>query len=334
MKKLCRGVTVNCEPIMAGYLGCGPIRMNGLLCLFFFLLPTLTTACLPFLSNLFPTSPTTDTGSSDEVVTRVQGYIDAGTCGTVSCNNIEGSSAESYYTEFMYNGKRVVVSSQVPDHEAENDALSANPNIRCERWQYVELPVDPSKASTSSRTGMGTIGLAVTGGAFFNDWSSPQGDLALTNEGPSLDSCFGHSAPGGAYHYHANINCTSAGAATGANDPDTCLHIGYYIDGVPVYGFCRDSSGMQMTSCYKLNNGATTTSVTTVGGTYSPIGSSSDDYFYDSAAFSGGDCNLDEASGAIHPTTGKYSYFTTTDYPWVPIQYFGDQGTSTICSAA
>ena len=42
---------------------------------------------------------------------------------------------------------------------------------------------------------MGTVGLAVTGGVFFNDLSNPDGSLALTNEGPSLDTCLGHSAP-------------------------------------------------------------------------------------------------------------------------------------------
>ena len=30
----------------------------------------------------------------------------------------------------------------------------------------------------------------------------------------------------GQYHYHGNINCTDAGAATGANNPDTCKLIG------------------------------------------------------------------------------------------------------------
>ena len=34
----------------------------------------------------------------------------------------------------------------------------------------------------------------------------------------------------GAYHYHANINCSNAGAATGANDPDTCKLIGDHQD--------------------------------------------------------------------------------------------------------
>jgi hypothetical protein len=30
------------------------------------------------------------------------------------------------------------------------------------------------------------------------------------------------------YHYHANINCTNAGSATGANNASVCLLIGYY----------------------------------------------------------------------------------------------------------
>ena len=68
---------------------------------------------------------------------------------------------------------------------------------------------------------MGTVGLAVTGGAFFNDLSNTDGSLALTNEGAGLDSCLGHSAQGGKYHYHANINCTAAGAATGASEAET-----------------------------------------------------------------------------------------------------------------
>ena len=39
-----------------------------------------------------------------------------------------------YYSEFEYKGKRVVVSSGVPDHVAENNTDSKNPNWRCE-WR-------------------------------------------------------------------------------------------------------------------------------------------------------------------------------------------------------
>jgi len=274
------------------------------------------------------------TVADDAITTRVKGYIDAGTCNSISSNSNCGTGATSYYKSFTYNGNNVIISSQVPDHPAENDPLQSNPNTRCERWQYVVLPADPTKASSGSATSLGTTGLAVTGGAFFNDLSSPAGDLALYNEGASLDSCLGHSAPGGAYHYHANINCTNAGAASGSTNPDTCLLIGYMLDGVPMYGFCKDSSGVQFQSCYKLTANANTGSVETSSGSYTNIGRTQSDYEYDSAGFAAGTCQLDEGNGAIHPTTGKYSYFATTDYPYVPIIYYGNEGKKTACSAA
>ena len=68
--------------------------------------------------------------------------------------------------------------------------------------------------------------------------------------------------------------------------------IGYYRDGVPVYGFCKDSSGAMFTSCYKLNSGATTTTVVTVSGTYT-VASSNSDYTFSADS----NCNLDEANG-------------------------------------
>jgi len=295
------------------------------------------------------------------VTTRVKGYIDANTCSAVSFSDYSatacGDSATSYYKEFIYNNKRVIVSNNIPDHPAENDALNSNPNVRCPGFQFMHLPINPAKGSSIADTGLGTIGLAVTGGVFFNDLSNPDGSLALPNEGASLDSCLGHSAPAGGppaggppgggppgggppgrrvkrqvtpsagkYHYHANLNCSDAGSATGANDPDTCLLIGYFTDGVPVYGFCKDNNGMMMTSCYKTSSALTT--VVTVSGTYQTA-STNTDYTYTLDS----NCNLDEASGAVHPSTGQYSYFMTTGYPWTPVKLAGDQGQATICGA-
>jgi len=268
------------------------------------------------------------TTADDAYVTAAKALIDAGTCDAVSPNSNCGTDATSYYKEFEYNGMRVVLSSGVPDHDAESDQLVSNPNERCERWQYMEVPIDPAKRSNGVDAGLAVIGLAVTGGQFFNHLSNSDGSLALANEGPTLDSCFGHSAAAGNYHYHANINCTDAGAATGANDPDECVLIGYYRDGVPVYGLCKDSSGDQMTSCYSLKSGSTTSDVVTVGGTYT-VADNESDYEFDSS-ISG--CNLDEGNGAVHPTTGQYSYFMTTGYPWVPIYYYGEDGKSKLCS--
>lgn len=279
----------------------------------------------------------TDANGDDALTRLVKGYIDAGTCTTnIQATSNCGEAATSYYREFEYNGKRVIIASQVPDHPAEHDMLMANPNQRCERWQFIQLPLNPTKGSSSTRTGLGTIGLAVTGAAFYNDLSSPisqGGTLAMPNEGPTLDSCFGHSARAGAYHYHANPNCTDAGAATGSADPDQCKLIGYYRDGVPVYGFCKTTSGIVMRSCFKLKAGVTTVSVSTVGGDYSNLGSNYDDYEFDAAALAAGSCDLDEANGAVHPTTGVYSYFATTTYPFLPIYYYGAEGEASFCAA-
>merc|ERR1711910_301245 len=316
----------------------------------------------------------------DNIEATVKSLIDAGTCDGVSYASDAttdecGDAATSYYKEFIYNGKRVIVSNNIPDHPAEQDTLAPNPNIRCSGWQFVQLEVDPEIADEATDTGLGTIGLAVTGGAFFNHLSNPDGSLAMPNEGPSLDSCLGHSAPimgggeggapggpggppaggppgggppgggppggrfkrqteeeedvphGGIYHYHGNLNCSDAGSATGANNPDQCVLLGYYLDGVPVYGLCRDpnNNNMMMTSCYSLNPGVATSSITAVFGTYDNLGGNQDDYTYASSS----SCNLDEASGAIHPSTGKYSYFMTTDYPWIPIKFMAER--SSIC---
>ena len=102
------------------------------------------------------------------MVTRVKGYIDAGTCDSVSFSaeySAEecGNGAPSYYREFEYGGKRVQVTNnvsqqifstvikyfyychQIPDHAAEHDQLQSNPNKRCPGWQFISLPLNPAK---------------------------------------------------------------------------------------------------------------------------------------------------------------------------------------------
>merc|ERR1712122_206513 len=267
-------------------------------------------------------SSSDDSTSSDDVEDLVKGYIDAGTCDTVSTGSSCGDSAESYYSEFEYNGRRIVIANGIPNHDAENDQFTVNPNTRCERWTYMSLPLNPTLASSAVATDMGVIGYATTGGSFYNDLSSPSGDVALYNEGITLDSCNGHSSSNSQYHYHANILCVDDAA-----DADVCSMIGYARDGVPIFGYCNDADGTQFTSGYSESE------VIMSSGTYYSA-SMATYYEYDSNAYSAGSCNLDEANGAIHPATGEYSYFMTTTYPWVPLYYYGSEGVSDLCSAA
>ena len=73
---------------------------------------------------------TSATSEDDDYMILVKSYIDAGTCGEVSSGSLCGDDATSYYKEFEYLGKRVVITNSIPDHEAESDALNPNPNTR------------------------------------------------------------------------------------------------------------------------------------------------------------------------------------------------------------
>merc|ERR1712058_49589 len=286
--------------------------------------PTQSSQTTETTSAPVTTAASSQTVEDDEVMSLVKSYIDAGTCGAISTGDSCGDSAVSYYAEFEYNGQRVVINNGIPDHDAENDQFFVNPNVRCERWTYMATPIDPSKSSSATSTDMGVTSLAVTGGTFYNHLSSPNGDVAMYNEGTSLDSCSGPSSQNMQYHYHANIMCDSE-----ASNANSCKLIGWARDGVPMYGFCNDANGNQFNSCYSLTSGSTESDVVMAAGTFQSA-SNEDSYQY----VNSNGCNLDEANGAIHPTTGKYSYFMTTTYPWVPMYYYGDGGVADLCSAA
>ena len=52
-----------------------------------------------------------------------------------------GDDAEAYYEVYETDDYRYVIVSGAPEHPAEYDQEEANPNERCERWQYVALPL-------------------------------------------------------------------------------------------------------------------------------------------------------------------------------------------------
>jgi len=266
-------------------------------------------------------------GTKEEIRTRVKKYIDDGTCNCpYATEECEDTAAASHYDEFTYNGKRVIIFNRIPSHEAEQDMPSSNPNKRCTSWNFVQLPLTLQIDSNTTYvdTSLGSVGVAYTGAVFFNWAADPDLNLALLAEGHTMDSCSGHSAVGGEYHYHRNIYCSknnipskSTPSVDDALNATACVQIGWHFDGVPVYGYCSHG-GTPMKSCYTLNAGAETDQVTTF---YSTIttGKKVSDYTWSANGQAG--CNLDKASGMIHPGTNKYSYFMTEDFPWMPSYY-------------
>ncbi len=95
----------------------------------------------------------------------------------------------------------------------------------------LRVPTSPSKASTSSSTGLGAIGLAISGSVIYNDEEGP--NVPLDNAVNSLDYTGAHTGPQ-SYHYHLEPIAWS--------EDDEKL-IGIISDGFFLYGRKCNSTG-------------------------------------------------------------------------------------------
>merc|ERR1719362_433880 len=142
---------------------------------------------------------TTTNAPITTTVASVEGYgtslADGSLASSVgaSANSNCGDNAEGYYEEYIDGNYRYIIVSGAPSHAAEYDQDHANPNVRCELWQYIKVPVTWTDSGSDSQT-MGVTGYVMSGGTVYDHRSSPFGDLASYYEWDSLDPSFGHSA--------------------------------------------------------------------------------------------------------------------------------------------
>ncbi|MBX2845860.1 MAG: YHYH protein [Saprospiraceae bacterium] len=95
----------------------------------------------------------------------------------------------------------------------------------------LRVDASPSLAAGSSATGLGPIGLAVSGAVIYNDQEGP--NVPLDNAIPSLDYTAAHTGPQ-SYHYHLEPKAWSS--------DDEAL-IGIMSDGFFLYGRKCNSTG-------------------------------------------------------------------------------------------
>lgn len=95
----------------------------------------------------------------------------------------------------------------------------------------VTLPLSPTKASSSSATGLGAIGISVTGAPIFNDQEGPNRPLD-ENTALGFDYAGGHNGPSG-YHYHIEAANVPENTSLSYNDAQL---VGIMADGFLIYG--------------------------------------------------------------------------------------------------
>lgn len=93
------------------------------------------------------------------------------------------------------------------------------------------VPQAPTKASTSTSTGLGAIGIAVSGAMIYNDEEGP--NVPLDDAVGSLDYTAAHTGPQ-SYHYHLETKAWS-------NDDENL--IGIMADGFFLYGRKCNATG-------------------------------------------------------------------------------------------
>ena len=128
--------------------------------------------------------------------------------------------------------------SQYEAYNGTNNSYRRNPNDIEEQTFVYRIPINPTEATNKSNTRLGSIGIAINGVAFFNQYAGPN-NQPLTNEINSFDQYNGHPQNSGVYHYHFEPIYLSSEHGRGA-------FLGFLLDGFPVYG--PEENGEVLTS--------------------------------------------------------------------------------------
>lgn len=127
-------------------------------------------------------------------------------------------------------------------------AMMAPGNIDDFNGSYsLTVPASPALASSTSATGLGPIGIAVSGSMIYNDQEGP--NVPIDNALPSLDYTAAHTGPQ-SYHYHLETKAWS-------NDDDAL--IGIIADGFFIYGRKCNSTGTYPTDLDESGGHVSTT---------------------------------------------------------------------------
>jgi hypothetical protein len=137
---------------------------------------------------------------------------------------------------------------QVP---SASTAYAAADPTKAQSYSFTIL-LQPTKASKTTSTSLGAIGLMISGAVLFNPYEGNGTTVATMNnftvknangaDIAFLDSCNGHPTPMGQYHYHALPTCITS-VVDKAGGPSHL--IGVAFDGFPIYGD-RDMNGKKI----------------------------------------------------------------------------------------
>lgn len=111
------------------------------------------------------------------------------------------------------------------------NANQMSPGAITEGSYIVTVPASPTKALSTSATGLGAIGISITGAPIFNGEEGPNISLS-ENVASGFDYAGGHMGPTG-YHYHLEAAGVSENTLLSHDDENL---VGIMSDGFLIYG--------------------------------------------------------------------------------------------------
>jgi hypothetical protein len=235
------------------------------------------------------------------------------------------------------NGKRIIQSNGIPDHETGQFPNQGNPNVISEQRHEFRMTLKPKPARQPVPANHAFFGVAVNGVPFeagtAEFWN---GDRAWNYEAKSgkidlgLDQNDAHVQPGGVYHYHGLP--TGLITKLGGEDGTKMLLIGWAADGFPIYASYGHTNPQdatsplaKMRSSYQLKKGKRP------GGSRSPSGDY-DGTFTADYEYVAGSGDLDECNGRFGITPeypqGIYHYHITAEFPHLSRLWRGEPDSS------
>ena len=181
---------------------------------------------------------TDDTSSSSYVgSTPVAAFEDFNTSAvTVSFDGDEitiESNGLPYHTSPYWDTGNSLYIDPVVANESE-----MSPGRIGERSYTLTVSASPQKATSTSATGLGAIGIAVTGAPIFNDEEGPNISLS-ENVASGFDYAGGHMGPTG-YHYHLEAADVTENTLLSYDDEKL---VGILQDGFLIYGRKCNATG-------------------------------------------------------------------------------------------
>ena len=191
--------------------------------------------------------------------TQPSGYVADSNDDDDSIASSTGSTPVAAFDEFnedavkvSFDGDEITIESNgLPNHTSpywsESNSLYIAPSVANEsemspgtissRSYTLTVQATPAKASSPSATGLGAIGIAVTGAPIFNDEEGP--NIALSaNVASGFDYAGAHMGPTG-YHYHLEASNVTENTSLSYDDEKL---VGILQDGFLLYGRKCDST--------------------------------------------------------------------------------------------